>query len=88
VVFFFRFLGRKALKTKVGTFNALVLAPVVPFASGGTSIFDGENSVELFLSDDENKIPLKVKIKLLVGAVEIDLAKYQGLKHEIKRKRK
>lgn len=83
-----RFLGRKALKTKVGTFNALVLAPVVPFASGGTSIFDGENSVELFLSDDENKIPLKVKIKLLIGAVEIDLAKYQGLKHEIKRKRK
>lgn len=81
-----RFLGRKILKTKLGTFNVLVLAPVVPFASDGNSIFDGENSVELFLSEDENKIPLKVKIKLLVGAIEIDLTKYQGLKHELKRK--
>lgn len=78
-----RFLRKQALKTKRGTFNALVLAPVVPFAADGNSIFAGENSVELFLSDDRNKVPLKIKCKLLVGAVEIDLIKYQGLKNEL-----
>jgi len=80
-----RFLGRKALKTKLGKLDALVLAPVVPFASSGNSIFDGENSVELFLSDDGNKVPLKIRIKLLVGAVEIDLIQHQGLKHALKK---
>ncbi len=83
-----KFLGRKCIKTKLGPINALVLAPLVPFTSNGPSIFAGENSVELFLSDDQNKVPLKIKIKLIVGAVEIDLIQYQGLKHELKQAKK
>lgn len=75
-----KFLGRKYIKTKLGHVNAIVVAPLVPFSSTGKSIFAGENSVELFLSDDENRIPLKIKIKLLVGAVEIDLIQYEGTK--------
>lgn len=76
-----RFIAKKVVKTKQGKFNALVLAPIIPFVKRGPSIFDGANSVELFLSDDQNKIPLKIKVKLLIGAVEIDLVKYQGLKN-------
>jgi hypothetical protein len=79
-----KFLGRTRIKTKLGYINALVLAPLVPFTSNGSSIFAGENSVELFLSDDENKIPLKIKIKLIVGAIEMELIQHQGLKHELK----
>jgi hypothetical protein len=78
-----KFLGRKALKTKLGTINTLVLAPLVPFSSKGSSIFAGENSVELYLSDDANKIPVKIKVKLLVGAVEIDLLTHEGLQHPL-----
>lgn len=82
-----KFLGRKKIKTKIGHINAIVVAPLVPFSSTGKSIFAGENSVELFLSDDENRIPLKIKIKLLVGAVEIDLISYQGTKSPLVIKR-
>jgi hypothetical protein len=78
-----KFLRRETIKTKLGHMRTLVLAPLVPFSSTGKSIFAGENSVELFLSDDANKIPVKIKIKLLVGAVEIDLIDYKGLKHPL-----
>jgi len=78
-----KFLGKRTIKTKLGYINTLVIAPLVPFTSTGKSIFAGENSVELFLSDDENKIPIKIKIKLLVGAVEIDLINCKGLKHPL-----
>ena len=81
-----KFVGRKTIKTKLGPLNTLVLAPLVPFASTEKSIFAGENSVELFLSDDENKIPVKIKINLLVGAVEIDLINCQGTKQPLKTK--
>jgi hypothetical protein len=73
-----KFLGKKKIKTKLGRINSIVVAPLVPFSSTGKSIFAGENSVELYLSDDENRIPLKIKVKLLVGAVEIDITNYQG----------
>lgn len=75
-----KFLGKRKIKTKLGSINAVVVAPLVPFSSTGKSIFAGENSVELFLSDDESRIPLKIKVKLLVGAVEIDLIQYEGTK--------
>lgn len=75
-----KFLGKKKIKTKLGHINAIVVAPLVPFSSTGKSIFAGEESVELYLSDDENRIPLKIKVKLLVGAVEIDIINYEGTK--------
>lgn len=75
-----KFLRKETIKTKLGRIPTLVLAPLVPFSSTGKTIFAGENSVELFLSDDENKIPVKIKIKLLIGAVEIDLISCKGLK--------
>ncbi|OJW66919.1 MAG: hypothetical protein BGO68_01695 [Candidatus Amoebophilus sp. 36-38] len=78
-----KFLRREVIKTKLGPVKTLVLAPLVPFNSTGKSIFAGENSVELFLSDDENKIPIKIKIKLLIGAVEIDLISCKGLKYAL-----
>jgi hypothetical protein len=78
-----KFLGKKKIKTKLGYINTLVLAPVVPFTNQKKSVFADENSVELFLSDDENKVPVKIKVKLLVGAVEIDLVSHHGLQYPL-----
>lgn len=75
-----KFLGNKKIKTQLGYINAIVVAPLVPFSSTGKSVFAGEDSIELFLSDDESRVPLKIKVKLLVGAIEIDLINYQGTK--------
>lgn len=64
-----RFIGRERLKTKIGEFNALVLSPIMP----ENDIFDGEDAVRLYLSNDQYKIPLKIRADMFVGAVEIDI---------------
>ncbi|MCT4697324.1 DUF3108 domain-containing protein [Candidatus Cardinium sp. TP] len=74
------FLGKKTISTKLGKTSALVFAPLVPIED---SIFSGTRPVEAYISDDVNKVPLKLKVNLVVGTVEIELTNYKGLKEDI-----
>lgn len=70
-----RYLGREVLKTaEHGKVRAIVLSPIMP----ENGLFDGENSIRLWMSDDTNRIPLKVRAEMFVGGVEIDLENYSG----------
>ena len=71
--FTIRFIGREVLKTKLGKIRSLVMAPVMP----ENSLFDGENSIQVWLSDDINKVPLKIKAEMFVGAIEIDITDFK-----------
>lgn len=73
------YLGRKELKTKFGKVPSIELAPIMP----DNKIFRGENSVKFWISDDINRVPLKVRAKLFVGAFEVELNDYEGLRTEI-----
>jgi hypothetical protein len=42
---------------------------------------ESKNAMEIWISDDMNRIPLKLKAKLAIGAAEVDLASYQNLKY-------
>lgn len=68
-----RFVGREDVKTKIGKIRAIVLSPIMP----ENSLFDGENSIRVWISDDRNKVPLKIKAEMFVGAVEVDIQSYE-----------
>ncbi|MFY0650542.1 MAG: DUF3108 domain-containing protein [Cyclobacteriaceae bacterium] len=70
-----RFEGREVIKTKLGKIRALKIAPMMP----ENSVFDGEDSIHAWLSDDQNKIPLKVKSDMFIGAIELDIKTAKGL---------
>lgn len=72
-IFQMLYLGKESVKTKIGRYNALVISPIMP----KNSIFDGKDAIRVWLSDDENKIPLKVKAQMFIGAIEIDIKKYK-----------
>jgi hypothetical protein len=74
-----RYMGKEKLKTKFGSIPAITLVPVMP----DNKMFDGENSISVWLSDDKNRIPLKIKANMFVGAVELDLKGYRGLKNRL-----
>jgi len=74
-----KYLGKDVVKTKFGKFNAIVLSPVMP----KNKIFRGKNPIKVWLSDDRNKIPIKVKAAMFVGAVEIDIIDYENVKHPL-----
>ncbi|TDG94595.1 hypothetical protein CCPUN_07700 [Cardinium endosymbiont of Culicoides punctatus] len=75
------FLGKRMITTKLGQIMTLVFAPLIPTIDG--SIFSGERPVEAYISDDANKIPIKLKANLVVGTVDIELSDYKGLKEEL-----
>jgi hypothetical protein len=74
-----KFLGKGRINTKFGKINAIKLSPVMP----DNKLFEGGNSIRMWLSDDNNKIPLKIEADMFVGAVEMDLKSYKGLKNPI-----
>ena len=73
--------GKGKVKTKLGKFMALKLTPIMP----DNSLFDGEESIRVWISDDKNKVPLKIEADMFIGAVELDLEKASGLKYDLKK---
>ncbi len=71
--------GKDKIRTKLGKMNAIKLRPIMP----DNELFDGEDSINFWLSDDKNRIPLKVKAEMFVGAVEVDIKKVSGLRHDL-----
>lgn len=72
-----KFIGRENLKTKFGTSPTMIFRPIVQ--SG--RVFKEEESLTVWISDDENKIPLRIKASLAVGSIKADLDSFKGLKN-------
>lgn len=70
-----RFLGREVLKTKFGKVKTMVFRPLVQ--SG--RVFKAQESVTIWITDDLNKIPIKMKADLSVGSLRAELEQYNGL---------
>jgi len=44
---------------------------------------ESKNAIEIWMSDDENRIPIKIKAKLRIGAVEVYLTSWKNLKYPL-----
>jgi hypothetical protein len=70
-----KYLGRQELEIEAGTFNTVVVEPLVK--EGG--LFKSEGRIVIWLSDDERKIPVRVNTKVLIGSIDTELRAYSGL---------
>lgn len=75
-----RFLGKQVLDSKFGDINTLVFRPLVQ--SG--RIFKAQESVTIWITDDANKIPIKMSASLSVGSLRAELEAYKGLANNFK----
>ena len=73
------YLGKETIDTPVGKIRAHKVTPVMP----ENKIFDGEDSVLAWFSDDENKIHLKINAKLYVGSGGLEITGFKNVKHPI-----
>ena len=71
------FAGKEDLKTKFGTVPSMIFRPLVQ--SG--RVFKEEESLTVWISDDENKLPLRIKASLAVGSLKADIDGFKGLKN-------
>lgn len=47
------------------------------------TIFKGGEGMTVWVTDDENKIPIYVETPIIVGTIKVNLSKYEGLRHPI-----
>jgi len=72
-----KFLGREVLNTKFGKIATLKFRPYVMAGR----IFKEEEALTLWITDDKNKMPVRIKADLAVGSLNADLEEFKGLKH-------
>ena len=77
-----KFIGRENIKTKFGTVASMIFKPYV--FSG--RVFKEQESVTVWISDDDNKIPLRIQADLLVGSIKADLESYKGVRFPLKKR--
>lgn len=74
---YIKYVGKEKIKTKMGVYNAI---KIVPLLVEGT-IFKGGDKMTIWVTDDENHLPLRVDSPILVGSVKVDLIDYENIRN-------
>lgn len=67
--------GKETITVDAGEFDCFIVEPLV--VEGG--LFKSEGSITIWMTDDELKIPVRVKTKVIIGAIDSELTAYEGL---------
>jgi Protein of unknown function (DUF3108) len=76
---YIRYLGKETIKTKYGKFRAIKFKPLL---IKGT-IFEGGEKMTVWVSDDANRIPVRIESPISVGSIKVDMMNYHGLKYTL-----
>ena len=74
-----RYLGKEVIKTKYGRFNAIKFKPLL---IEGT-IFKGGEKMTVWVTDDANRIPVRIESPISVGSVKVDMMGYRNTRHKM-----
>jgi len=73
------YVGKEKVNCVLGTFNCLKFNPsILP-----GHIFRKDSKLYLWITDDNNRIPIKAHVELVVGSVTMDLTDAKGLKYSL-----
>lgn len=78
----FKYVGKQKLKTDLGTFNTLVIKPQLIKGR----VFKDDEALTLWVTDDENKIPLMVESSIFVGSIKAQITKMEHVRNPIRSK--
>jgi hypothetical protein len=70
------FMGRETIKTDFGKINCMKFKPRVAVGE----VFADPYPMEMWVTDDKNKIPVLMKSAVFIGSVKIELIEYKGLR--------
>ena len=70
------YVGKERVTCSMGTFNCLKFNPtIIP-----GRIFKKNSKLYLWITDDNNRIPVKAQVEVVVGSITMDLTGAKGLK--------
>jgi hypothetical protein len=68
-------IGRETLDSEKGKFRCIKLRPMLQEGR----VFKDEEDMTIWISDDQNKIPVRVQTNILVGSIKMDLVDFENL---------
>jgi len=74
-----KYLGNELVKTRWGKVNCMLFVPQLQVGR----IFRNEEEMRIWISDDENKLMIKVETKIIVGSIKAVLSSFEGLKNPL-----
>lgn len=77
--FALRYKGKEKVKTRFGTINCLRFDPVVETGR----IFKSEDDMSFWISDDYNRIPVKVRFDMILVSLRLELEGFSKLKYPL-----
>ena len=76
---YIRYLGKETVKTRYGKFKAIKFKPLL---IKGT-IFEGGEKMTVWVSDDGNRIPVRIESPISVGSIKVDMIYNRNLRHQL-----
>ena len=70
-----KYIGKEKVKVSAGTFNCIKFRPVLLVGR----VFKDQEGMTIWVTDDKNRIVVRVQAEILVGSVKMDLKEYSGL---------
>ncbi|HLO44175.1 MAG TPA: DUF3108 domain-containing protein [Leadbetterella sp.] len=72
-----KYAGKGVVHTKFGRMRVLKLNPILP----KNDLFKGENAIRIWVSDDKNRVPLKIEVDFSFGTIDMEIKNYKGVKY-------
>lgn len=77
-----KYVGEEDIHIRKGKFNCFKFVPVIQTGR----LFEDEDDVNFWVTNDANRIPILVKAKIPVGVIKMHLVDWSGLKNEFSSK--
>ncbi|MDN3688285.1 DUF3108 domain-containing protein [Cyclobacterium jeungdonense] len=69
--------GKDEVSTSIGDFDTHVFSPVMP----SNKLFRGKKPIKMWITADENRIPVKIKASMVVGSINMDIVSAESLRN-------
>jgi len=76
---YIRYLGKEKITLKYGTFNCIKFSPYLIKGS----LFKGGEGMTIWVTDDANRIPIRIESEVSVGKVRADIIQMQNLRNPL-----
>ncbi len=70
-----KFMGKETIDTDIGKFRCLKFRPIVQKGR----VFKKEEDLNVWISDDDNHLPMRVKADILIGSIKMDITGFKNL---------
>ena len=70
-------LGRETISCALGRVKCIKLSPILIAGR----VFKGEQEMSIWVTDDDNRLPVRIESPIIVGSIRADLHSYENLSH-------